>query len=107
MELRLVTDTAPEFPRSFLPASLDLGDWESVQPFVEQLLARNVDTVADLERWLPDCRFVLSYVAGPHLTGDQTEVVGEWLAGGAAGSGSTERAEAEPAASRASRTRGA
>lgn len=43
-----------EFPRQFLPAELDLGDWDAVQPFVERLLARVVESVEDLERWLLD-----------------------------------------------------
>lgn len=37
---------------------------------------------ADIERWLPGCRFLVSYVAGPHLIGEQNDVVREWLAGG-------------------------
>ena len=44
----------PEFPRTFLPEDIDLGDWDAVQPFVEKLLARDVATPADLEQWLLD-----------------------------------------------------
>jgi len=43
-----------EFPRQFLPAELDLGDWDAVQPFVERLLESEIDSVADLEQWLLD-----------------------------------------------------
>ena len=43
-----------EFPRSFLPDELDLGDWAAVQPFVEKLLAREVGKAEDLEQWLFD-----------------------------------------------------
>ena len=37
---------------------------------------------ADLERWLPGCAFLVSYVAGPYLDGGQNDLVQEWLAGG-------------------------
>jgi oligoendopeptidase F len=43
-----------KFPRSFLPDELDLGDWATVQPFVEKLLAREVGAAEDLEQWLFD-----------------------------------------------------
>jgi oligoendopeptidase F len=43
-----------EFPRSFLPEELDLGDWDAVQPFVEKLLGREINTSAELEQWLLD-----------------------------------------------------
>ncbi len=43
-----------EFPRSFLPDELDLGDWSAVQPFVEQLLAREIADAEGLEQWLLD-----------------------------------------------------
>ncbi|MCP5069171.1 MAG: ThuA domain-containing protein [bacterium] len=36
----------------------------------------------DIERWLPGCTFLVSYVAGPHLEGDQNGVVQEWISGG-------------------------
>ena len=37
---------------------------------------------ADLERWLGDCRALVSYVAGPHLQDSQNEAVRNWLAAG-------------------------
>ncbi len=37
---------------------------------------------ADLERWLPGSAFLLTYVAGPHLDGDQNRLVTEWLEAG-------------------------
>lgn len=43
-----------EFPRQFLPENLDLGRWDAVQPYVEQLLERRVGSAADLEHWLLD-----------------------------------------------------
>ena len=43
-----------EFPRTFLPDDIDLGDWEAVQPWVEKLLDRQLGSAVDLERWLLD-----------------------------------------------------
>ena len=34
---------------------------------------------ADLERWLPQCQALVTYVAGPVLTDDQCEAVEAWL----------------------------
>jgi type 1 glutamine amidotransferase len=34
---------------------------------------------ADVERWLPGCDLLVSYVAGPHLDGEQNELVQDWL----------------------------
>jgi len=52
-----------EFPRSFLPDELDLGDWSAVQPFAEKLLAREVAAVEDLEQWLLDSSELQSAVS--------------------------------------------
>jgi len=52
-----------EFPRSFLPDELDLGDWSAVQPSVEKLLAREVADAEDLERWLLDSSELQSAVS--------------------------------------------
>lgn len=43
-----------EFPRTFVPESLDVGDFEAVRPLLERLLARPLDTASDLETWLLD-----------------------------------------------------
>ncbi len=43
-----------EFPRTFLPEELDLGDWDSIEPFVKQLLGREISSAGDLEQWLFD-----------------------------------------------------
>jgi len=43
-----------EFPRTFLPDEIDLGDWLAVQPFVEKLLACEIADTEDLGRWLLD-----------------------------------------------------
>ena len=41
-----------EFPRSFVPADADLGDWAQIEPLFEKLENENPQTVEDLEEWL-------------------------------------------------------
>jgi uncharacterized protein len=36
----------------------------------------------DVARWLPDCRLLITYVAGPHPTDEQDEVIRRWLEAG-------------------------
>lgn len=43
-----------EFPRRFVPAQIDLGDWKEIQPLMESLSTREIHTVQDLEAWLLD-----------------------------------------------------
>lgn len=43
-----------EFPRRFVPESMDLGDWSQIEPFFRELLERPITGVADLERWIED-----------------------------------------------------
>ena len=40
--------------RNFIPTSFTLSNWESVAPFYEDLISRNITTVAELEKWLID-----------------------------------------------------
>jgi len=42
------------FPRTFVPADADLGDWDHIEPLFQQLLERDIGTPADLEQWLLD-----------------------------------------------------
>lgn len=44
--------TAREYPRTFVPAEIDLGRWEEVEPLFAALLARPLDSPLELERWL-------------------------------------------------------
>ena len=39
---------------TFVPADLDCSDFANLQPYYDQLAARPVDTLADLEQWLID-----------------------------------------------------
>ena len=43
-----------EFPRRFVPASADLGLWDSVSPLLEELERRPLGSRTDLEQWLSD-----------------------------------------------------
>ncbi len=46
----------PYRPRSFVPKSIDLGDWKQVEPLFDKLeaAAAKARTAAELERWLID-----------------------------------------------------
>ncbi|MBW2243493.1 MAG: ThuA domain-containing protein [Deltaproteobacteria bacterium] len=77
-----------------------LGETPGVQTTVS-------NDFADIERWLPGCTFLVSYVAGPHLVGDQNDGVQEWLAAGGrwlglhgTSGGRTGRIEGQPNARR-------
>src|SRR4051812_37460499 len=43
-------------PRKFVPAKIDLGDWNQIAPLFDQLETRAVDckTVSDFENWILD-----------------------------------------------------
>jgi oligoendopeptidase F len=41
-------------PRHFLPSNLQIDSWETIQPYFEDLLHRNITCVEDLKRWLKD-----------------------------------------------------
>src|SRR5678815_5506153 len=49
----MVATTAPA-PRSFVPNSLDVADFSQLEPLYKQLLARPLNSTADLERYLAD-----------------------------------------------------
>jgi len=46
----------PAKPRKFVPQTIDLGDWRQLAPLFDRLevRAREINSVADLERWLLD-----------------------------------------------------
>ena len=41
-------------PRRFLPETATLSNWAAIEPFFDQLEARDIDTVGQLEAWLAD-----------------------------------------------------
>ena len=49
-------------PRRFLPADFSPDQWEKISPFVEQLRGRELNSPAELERWLLDLSELVSVV---------------------------------------------
>lgn len=43
-----------EFPRHFLAQELDLGDWQQLAPYFEDLRSRDLSTAEQLKKWLED-----------------------------------------------------
>ncbi|RMG80688.1 MAG: M3 family oligoendopeptidase [Bacteroidetes bacterium] len=41
-------------PRQFLPSNLHIDSWETIQPYFEDLLHRNITSAEDLKKWLKD-----------------------------------------------------
>jgi len=53
--MMMQVDPRREFPRRFVPTDAEMGDWTHLEPLFQQLLARTIDTVPELEQWLVDC----------------------------------------------------
>lgn len=43
-----------EFPRRFVPADVDLADWDQIKPMLDELERRSIKTAQELEQWLLD-----------------------------------------------------
>lgn len=43
-----------EFPRRFVPADVDFGDWDQIKPMLDELERRPIKTAHELEQWLLD-----------------------------------------------------
>ena len=41
-------------PRSYIPESFTIENWEGLKPFYEDLKTRPINSVEDLEKWLFD-----------------------------------------------------
>ncbi|UCG34302.1 MAG: M3 family oligoendopeptidase [Phycisphaerales bacterium] len=46
--------TQPSYPRSFVAADADLGDWSQIEPYFRKLGEAPLDTPAQFEQWLLD-----------------------------------------------------
>ncbi|HRH66210.1 MAG TPA: M3 family oligoendopeptidase, partial [Bacteroidia bacterium] len=58
------TVNAPEkIRRNFLPANLDLQNWESLAPYYLDLQERNLDSLQSLHKWLADITELESVVS--------------------------------------------
>ena len=43
-----------EFPRRFVPATLDFSNWNTIEPLYKELVDRKIDSVKAVEQWLLD-----------------------------------------------------
>lgn len=43
-----------KLPRHFLPADFSISNWECLEPYLKNLEEREINSVADLEKWLKD-----------------------------------------------------
>lgn len=50
----MTTTTQTEYPRRFVPAGADMGDWARIEPLFDRLDAAPIDTREQLEQWLLD-----------------------------------------------------
>jgi oligoendopeptidase F len=49
-----LTGLPSEFPRRFVPDTIDLGDWDQIKPLLDDLEHRSIKTAPELEQWLLD-----------------------------------------------------
>jgi oligoendopeptidase F len=50
----MYTADIKKLPRHFVQKDFTVTDWQNLEPFFKDLLERNIDTKADLEKWLLD-----------------------------------------------------
>ncbi len=43
-----------KLPRHFLPATFEIKDWSTLEPYFKELAERSIDSVSSLEKWLAD-----------------------------------------------------
>ncbi len=56
------TSDAREFPRQYVAAEADFGQWEVAEPYFKELAERPITTLAELEKWLIDTSEVLACI---------------------------------------------
>ena len=54
MTLLTAQSVPHNYPRHYLPAQTNLGDWSVVEPFLKELQTRSLHSPIDLEKWLKD-----------------------------------------------------
>jgi len=59
----MYVDPRRPFPRKFVPAGADMGNWEQIEPLFTRLIERRPGTVEELEQWLYDGSELSSVVA--------------------------------------------
>ena len=50
----MYTANIQKITRNFIPADFTVTDWETLEPYFKELLDRNINNTADLEKWLKD-----------------------------------------------------
>jgi len=55
--------TQPSYPRQFVPAGADMGDWSQIEPLFNELERRPLDTREQLEAWLLDVSELASCIS--------------------------------------------
>ena len=48
------TRGSEEFPRTYVPKDIDLGNWDELDPLLEGLFERGLSTAKEVESWLSD-----------------------------------------------------
>jgi oligoendopeptidase F len=48
------TAAIAKLPRKFLPAEYKITDWQSLEPYFQELLERPINSSTDLQAWLQD-----------------------------------------------------
>ncbi|MFZ9694728.1 MAG: M3 family oligoendopeptidase [Chitinophagaceae bacterium] len=59
----MYTASIEKLPRHFLPKDFTLTDWASIAPYFEQLAARSINNVNELECWLRDASELESVIS--------------------------------------------
>ena len=55
MSISAETVTAPQRrPRAYLPIDFQVTDWEAIEPYLEELKNRTINSVQELEKWMLD-----------------------------------------------------
>ncbi len=52
-----------KLPRHFLPEDFSVKNWETLEPYFKDLDERNIDSIADLEKWMKDASEVEAVIS--------------------------------------------
>lgn len=55
MQQMMHVDPRRPFPRRFVPAGADMGNWADIEPLFQRLMGRQPTTLEEMEQWLFDC----------------------------------------------------
>ena len=57
------TANIEKLKHSFLPATFELNDWKSIEPYLTELRDRVLESKEDLEKWLKDLSEVEAFIS--------------------------------------------